>query len=142
MLCQAVRTHSRASKELSAGQAATALRLAAAALQAMDAGQLQVGQDLICMTHVQGWMLLLRAMSYAQLGSMHIWRMRLREVQLRAAIEDGSQWEAALEAARALSPFYRLVYPKVLNASEMLLMVSAASLRLVAADLRREAVPL
>ena len=45
VLCQAVRTHSRANKELSAGQAATALRLAAAAMQAMDAGHLQVGHD-------------------------------------------------------------------------------------------------
>ena len=43
----------------------------------------------------------------------HIWRMRLLEVQLRAAIECGSQWEVALEAARALLKFYRWLYPKV-----------------------------
>lgn len=44
---------------------------------------------------------------------MHIWRMRLREVQLQAAIEEGGRWQAALEAARALLPCYRLVYPQV-----------------------------
>lgn len=43
----------------------------------------------------------------------HIWRMRLLEVQLRAAIECGSQWEVALEAARALLKLYRWLYPKV-----------------------------
>lgn len=43
----------------------------------------------------------------------HIWRMRLLEVQLRAAIECGNQWEAAVEAAQALLQFYRWLYPKV-----------------------------
>ena len=97
------------------GTAAAALRIAATALLAMDVEQLQVGHDLFHMaSKYKSQMNLLKKVHFAaQLGSMHIWRMRLREVQLRAAIEDGSQWQSALEAARMLLPFYRLVYPQV-----------------------------
>ncbi len=39
--------------------------------------------------------------------------MRLLEVQLRAAIECGNKWDAALDAARSLLPFYCWLYPNV-----------------------------
>ena len=48
-----------------------------------------------------------------QLGTGHIWRMRLLEAQLRAAMAAGNQWDVALAAAECLTPFYRSVYPKV-----------------------------
>ena len=53
------------------------------------------------------WVLLM------QLGTGHIWRMRLVEAQLRAAMAAGNQWDVALAAAERLTPFYRSVYPKV-----------------------------
>ena len=48
-----------------------------------------------------------------QLGRWHMWRMRLLEVQLLAAINEGNQWSVALAAAQRMTPFYRVVYPKV-----------------------------
>ena len=48
-----------------------------------------------------------------QLGTGHIWRMRLLEVLLRAAIAEGSRWGVALATAKCLTPFYRSIYPKV-----------------------------
>ncbi len=48
-----------------------------------------------------------------QLGTGHIWRMRVLEVQMMAAIRDGNQWDVALAAAMRITPFYRAVYPKV-----------------------------
>jgi hypothetical protein len=46
------------------------------------------------------------------LGPGHVLRLRLLAALLRAAIE-AQQWEAALEAARRLTPLYAAVYPKV-----------------------------
>lgn len=43
----------------------------------------------------------------------HIWRMRILEVRLRAAIDLGNAWELALETARELLIFYHWLYPKV-----------------------------
>ena len=67
-----------------------------------------------------------------QLGRGHVWRMRLLEMQLRAFIADGSQWRAALAAAKHLLPFYRSVYPKVgrvnwQDSSERLVLLCAVS---------------
>ncbi|EIE20303.1 hypothetical protein COCSUDRAFT_48675 [Coccomyxa subellipsoidea C-169] len=84
MLADAVHSHTRATDLVSQSRAAEACSIAKRALQSFGEGM-----------------------------QTHIWRMRLLEVQLRAAIECGNQWEAALEAAQALLQFYRWLYPKV-----------------------------
>ncbi|KAK9829973.1 hypothetical protein WJX72_008972 [[Myrmecia] bisecta] len=48
-----------------------------------------------------------------RLGSCHLWRLRLQEALLRAAVEEGRSWLVALQAARALTPLFKLAYPPV-----------------------------
>ncbi|CAL8470855.1 g10397 [Coccomyxa elongata] len=80
---------------------ATILRLHASASDLVSQGQLEAC-DMIA-----------TALQSMQDMQKHIWRMRLLEVQLRAAIECGNKWDLALDAARSLLPFYTWLYPKV-----------------------------
>ncbi len=45
------------------------------------------------------------------LGPLHGLRVRLAATLLQAAVEEGSSWPVALQAARMLTPLYRQLYP-------------------------------
>lgn len=47
------------------------------------------------------------------LAATHALRMRLNAALLKALIDEGSDWQAALHVARDLLPVYEVVYPKV-----------------------------
>ena len=48
-----------------------------------------------------------------RLGPCHVLRLGVLAALMRAAIEAGDRWGVALGAAQALTPIYKLVYPKV-----------------------------
>eukprot|EP00967_Tisochrysis_lutea_P149453 scaffold287339_cov19-Tisochrysis_lutea.AAC.1 len=45
------------------------------------------------------------------LGPLHALRIRLAATLMRAAVEEGSSWKIALQAACALTPIYEQLYP-------------------------------
>jgi hypothetical protein len=49
----------------------------------------------------------------AALGSCHVLRMRANAALMKAAIDQGGSWSAALEAGRRLILPYQALYPKV-----------------------------